>query len=90
MTTRTKPVRIFESDIPPVRLLAEMERRSPAEIIHLAIAEYLNAHKDQLAPRFTESQRAVSAGDLDALIRLLTPEADAIAAELLEDLDQYR
>lgn len=90
MTVRTKPVRVFESDIPPLRLLADMQQRSPAEVVHLALAQYLNDHKSELAPRLAESQRAVSSGDLDALARLLAPGAEAIAAELLDDIDQFR
>src|SRR5437764_295002 len=31
MAVRTKPVRIFESDHAPLRLLAELERRSPRD-----------------------------------------------------------
>ena len=46
MTVRTKPVRIFESDHAPLRLLAELERRSPQEVFHAALAEYLVSHRD--------------------------------------------
>jgi hypothetical protein len=67
-----------------------MEKRSPAEVIHLAVAEYLHAHKDQLASRLAESQRAVSSGDLEALAKLLGPGAQRMTDELLEDLDRLR
>lgn len=90
MSVRTKPVRVFESDVPPIRLLADMEQRSPAEVIHLAVAQYLHSHREKLASHFAETQRAVASGDLEGLARLLAPGADHLSAELLDDLEQQR
>jgi hypothetical protein len=90
MSVRTKPVRIFEADVAPIRLLAEIQQRSPAEVVHRAIAEYLHSHKDPLASRFAESQRAVASGDLEGLGALLAPGAAQLADQLLTDLEQYR
>ncbi len=50
MAVRTKPVRIFEGDHAPLRLLAELERRSPQEVFHAALAEYLESHRDRSQP----------------------------------------
>jgi hypothetical protein len=78
-------MRIFESDHAPLRLLAELERRSPQEVFHAALAEYLESHRDDLAAVFTETQRAIAAGDLDALTELAASaeaQADALMATL--------
>lgn len=56
---RTKPVRIFESDHAPLRLLAELERRSPPGVFHAALAEYLVWHRDEVAAVFADTQRAM-------------------------------
>lgn len=86
MAGRTKPVRIFEGDHAPLRLLAELERRSPPEVFHAALAEYLEAHRDRLASVFTEAQRAIAAGDLDALTAQLESSAEAQADALMATL----
>lgn len=86
MAVRTKPVRIFEGDHAPLRLLAELERRSPQEIFHAALAEYLESHRDRLATVFTDAQHAIAAGDLEALTAQLESSADAQADALMETL----
>jgi hypothetical protein len=86
MAVRTKPVRIFESDHGPLRLLAELERRSPQEVFHAALAEYLVSHRDELAATFADTQRAIAAGDLDALTAQLAASADAQADALMATL----
>jgi hypothetical protein len=86
MPVRTKPVRIFEADHAPLRLLAELEHRSPQEVFHSALAEYLNAHCAQLAHIFSETQRAIAAGDLDGLTAHLSASAEAQADALLATL----
>jgi hypothetical protein len=63
----TKPLRIFATDHAPLRLVAEMERRSPAEIVHEALNEYLRNHRDRLVPAFDGAQAAIASGDLDRL-----------------------
>jgi hypothetical protein len=63
----TKPLRIFAADHAPLRLVAEIERRSPAEIVHMALSEYLETHRDRLAPAFDGAQEAIASGDLDRL-----------------------
>jgi hypothetical protein len=90
MAVRTKPVRIFESDHGPLRLLAELEQRSPQEVFHAALAEYLESHRDELAAVFTETQRAIAAGDLEALTAQLTASADAQADALMATLPESR
>jgi hypothetical protein len=86
MTVRTKPVRIFEGDHAPLRLLAELERRSPQEVFHAALAEYLESHRDRLAAVFTDAHRAIAAGDLDALTAQLESSAESQAGALMATL----
>ena len=74
---RTKPVRIFEADHAPLRLLAELERRSTQEVFHAALSEYLEAHRDRLAALFGQAQQAIANGDLDALTAQLNLGPDA-------------
>lgn len=86
MAVRTKPVRIFESDHAPLRLLAELEQRSPQEVFHTALAEYLVSHREELAAAFGDTQRAIAAGDLDALTTQLAASAEAQADALMATL----
>ena len=90
MAVRTKPVRIFESDHAPLRLLAELEQRSPQEVFHAALAEYLRSHRDKLATAFGDTQRAIAAGDLDALTTQLAASAEAQADALMGTLPASR
>jgi len=90
MAVRTKPVRIFESDHSPLRLLAELERRSPQEVFHTALAEYLESHRDELATVFADTQRAIASGDLDGLTAQLAASAEAQADALMATLPEGR
>jgi hypothetical protein len=38
---RTEPFPIFEVDIPAIRLVAELEERSPQDVIHAALLKYM-------------------------------------------------
>jgi hypothetical protein len=88
MAVRTKPVRIFESDHAPLRLLAELEQRSPQEVFHAALAEYLVSHRDELATVFGDTQRAIASGDLDALTAQLAASSEAQADALMATLPE--
>lgn len=90
MTVRTKPVRIFESDHAPLRLLAELEQRSQQEVFHAALAEYLVSHRNELAAVFADTQRAIAAGDLDGLTAQLAASAEAQADALMATLPESR
>jgi hypothetical protein len=85
---RTKPVRIFQADHAPLRLLAELERRSPQDVFHSALAEYLESHRDELVAVFTETQRAIASGDLDALTAQLAASAESQADALMVTLPE--
>lgn len=88
MAVRTKPLRIFETDHAPLRLLAELEHRSPQEVFHAALAQYLETHRDELAVVFSDTQRAIASGDLDALTAQLASSAEAQADALMASLPQ--
>jgi hypothetical protein len=88
LAVRTKPLRIFETDHAPLRLLAELEHRSPQEIFHAALAQYLETHHDELAVVFSDTQRALASGDLDALTAQLAASAEAQADALMASLPQ--
>ena len=90
MAVRTKPVRIFETDHAPLRLLAELEQRSPQEVFHAALAEYLQSHRDELATAFADTQRAIASGDLDTLTAQLASSAEAQADALMATLPESR
>ncbi len=90
MKLRTRPFRIFEADQAPLRLLAELRHVSPAEVFHKALAEYLANHREELSTAFTETQRAIAAGDLGGLTRLLTRGAAAHAEDLMAEIDEVR
>ena len=90
MAVRTKPVRIFEADHAPLRLLAGLERRSPQDVVHAALAEYLDSHRDRLAAVFAETQRAIATGDINALTAQLAESAEAQADDLMATLPSAR
>jgi hypothetical protein len=66
-TPTTKPVRMYEADHGPLRLIAEVEGRSSADVLHAALEEYLANHGEALAAVFEDAQRAIAQGDLTAL-----------------------
>jgi hypothetical protein len=90
MAVRTKPICILESDHAPLRLLAELERRSPQEVVHAALADYLASHRDELAAVFADTQRAIATGDLEALTARLAAAAEAQADALMATLPESR
>jgi hypothetical protein len=83
---RTKPVRIFEADHAPLRLIAELEQRSPQEVFHAALAEYFESHSEHLAAVLAETQRAIATGDLDALTAQRTASAEAFSDAFMASL----
>jgi hypothetical protein len=88
LAVRTKPLRIFETDHAPLRLLAELEHRSPQAVFHAALAQYLETHRDELAVVFSDTQRAIASGDLEALTAQLAASAEAQADALMASLPQ--
>jgi len=80
-TTKTKPVRILTADHAPLQLLADMERRTPAEVVHSALAEYLATHREELASVYGETQVLLRAGDIEGLTAALRRDAGPFVAE---------
>ncbi len=81
-TTKTKPVRILTADHAPLQLLADVERRTPAEVVHSALAEYLTTHRDELASVYGETQAWLLAGDIEGLTAALRRDAGPFVAEV--------
>jgi hypothetical protein len=67
VSTRTKPVRIYEADLGPLRLAALAENRSVADVVHSALAEYFDHHREQLVALYDETRAAIAAGDVERL-----------------------
>lgn len=86
MATKTKPIRIFEADDNALTLVAGVLRRGRAEIVHAALVEYIANHREELAALFEETQRAIAAGDIEAIAKAsaeaLESEIDRLVAEL--------
>lgn len=86
MATKSKPVRIFAEDDSALEELTRLLRRSRAEVVHEALAEYLVNHREELTRLYDQTQRAIASGDLAALARASTTarqaEIDAIMADL--------
>ena len=82
-TTKTKPVRILTVDHAPLQLLADVERRTPAEVVHSALAEYLTTHRDELASVYGETQTLLRAGDIDGLTAALRRDAAPFVADVV-------
>lgn len=81
-TTKTKPVRIFAGDHAPLRLVAGVEGRTPADVVHSALAEYMTAHREELASVYSETQAFLRAGDIDGLTAALRRDAAPFVAEV--------
>ena len=86
MATKSKPVRIFADDDSALEELMHLLRRSRAEIVHEALAEYLAHHRKELTQLYERTQNAIAAGDLAALARasaaVREAEVDAIMADM--------
>src|SRR6476659_5819809 len=67
----TSPLRVFASDHQPIRLLAELQAITPAELVHRAVALYVEQNRDLLATVASRAQLMVAAGDLDGLAAVL-------------------
>ena len=90
MTVKTKPIRVFVDDEAPLTLVAHFEGRSKAEILHAALVEYIQNHRDQLSSVFQQAQQAVASGDVDALARLLSADAETRADLLADEIASLR
>jgi len=86
MATKSKPVRIFVEDDSALEELTRLLRRSRAEVVHEALAEYLAHHREELTQLYDQTQQAIASGDLGALARASAAarqaEVDAIMADL--------
>lgn len=89
-STVTKPVRIYEGDHAPLKMLAAATGCSPAEMVHVALQEYLENHRPQLAKAFRRAQTAVVEGDLQALTSVLDAGAADLARQHAERLRALR
>jgi len=88
--SKTRPVRIHDADLGSLRLIARLERRSPADVVHEALLEYLANHKDELAEIFTATQAAIAAGDLDALGEIAGRSTEDRVEAAMRHLDSIR
>lgn len=68
----TSPLRVFAADHQPIRLLAELEGVSPAELVHQALQAYLEKHRESLADLARQTQLMVERGDLAGLGAILS------------------
>lgn len=82
----TKPMRIFESDHAPFRLIASAEGRSVPEIAHSALSEYFENHREELAAVFAEAQAAFKSGDIDRVSDILARSRTRRVDELMASL----
>ena len=86
MAVKTKPIRIFEADHPPIRSIAGAKGMLPAEFVHTAVEEYIVNHREELALIYAETQAALAAGDLDGIARSMA----AAAATQVDDMMSHR
>jgi len=73
----TITARVFEEDLQRAKVLGAVQHRSPQEIIHAALDEYVANHRRELAGLFSDVQRAVLDGDREALRATLAANAAA-------------
>lgn len=89
MALRTKPVRVLDTDLAALKVVATFEGRQPAQVIHEALGAYLENHRAELTDVFSKAQKAIASGDLDALTELLARSVPG-ADDLNSDIDSYR
>jgi hypothetical protein len=90
MPVRTKPVRIFEADAGALRLIAGLEGRNAAQVVHAALAEYMNHHRDRLADVISSAQRAFATGDTTSLAQAMSLSAQQRVDELVRSVEDAR
>jgi len=71
----TAPFRIYSADQQPIRLLAEIQGVSPAELVHLALTAYVRAEQESLAVVAQTAQEAFESGDYNLLRHALAASA---------------
>jgi hypothetical protein len=81
-TLRTTPMRVMAEDLGPVRLIAELQRKQPAEIVHEALREYFRAHREEFARIHAETHRFIARGDVEGLAAALRGDASGLAGRL--------
>ncbi len=83
-TTRTKPMRIFAADHDPIRLLADLRREMPADVVHTALREYMVNHRDELAAIHAETRHFIETGNIDGLAAALRHDAAGLAEQMTD------
>ena len=83
-TTRTKPMRILASDHEPIRLLADLRREAPADVVHTAVREYMVNHREELATLHAETRHFIETGDIDGLAAALRDDARGLAEQMAD------
>ena len=83
-TTRTKPMRIFATDHEPIRLLADLQREAPADVVHTALREYMVNHRDELAAIHAETRHFIETGDIDGLAAALVADSGNLAEQMAD------
>ena len=86
----TRPVRVSASDHASLRALSSLEGRVPADIVHDALREYIGRRGADLSARFDAAQRALSSGDIEAVVGVLGEGRESRVGALREKLDQLR
>lgn len=90
MGTATKPVRLYAHDQGSLKLLAATQNCTPADIVHNALQEYVERHRERLAASFRQAQDALAAGDLDSLATLFEQGAESRARAAAEQVRSLR
>jgi hypothetical protein len=77
-------MRIFVTDYDPIRLLADLRREAPADIVHDALREYLLNHRDELVAIHAETRALIEAGDIDGMAAALSRDTDRLAEQMTD------
>lgn len=90
MGTATKPLRIQEADHRPLGLIAAVQGRSRSDVVHDALREYAERHRDELARAFRTAQTAIANGDLEGLTALFEVGAEARVDDHVRRIERLR
>lgn len=70
----TAPMRIYAADHQPIRLLAELEGVSSAELVRRAVHEYMRRHADSLAQTAELTRDQIRSGSFEGLANVFEAE----------------
>jgi hypothetical protein len=78
---RTKTARLYAEDIDRAQMLAAVRQETPQQLLHAALSEFIETHRDELDASFRRVQEAVLSNDLAETRRIFREAGRASASQ---------